>query len=425
MRRRVTRLRDLPLMDFAPGALFLFAIVCLAPRLSVPDTYVFDEVYHAYTAGEYVAGNADAYVWSTTAPREGVAYMWNHPPLGVLLIAGGILVWGNDAFGWRFAPVIFGAAGIVLAFLLALRVTKDRMVALLVAGLLLAEGLYFAQARVGMLDVFGTFFAMGALLSLHGFLTGDVERAAWPIVRTGLWLGAALATKWNAAYLAACCGLVVLWKVRRLPKLWPWVVAGLGIVPVVVYLAVYVPFFAVGHTAAEWVELQKQIYLYHTRLTATHPWSSSWWEWPLALRPVWYWTHPVGERVQNGFAAQNILLTWSFLPAVIWLAWRWLRSQAALTVLLIGFFGQWLPWALVPRIAFTYHFLPSVPFGVLAVAVAVAAAHRRGGRARAIAWVYVALVVATFVFYYPILTGIPLSKTALAWRLWLPGWVIR
>lgn len=422
MRRR---LRDLPLTDFAPGVLFLVAVVCFAPRLSVPDKYVFDEVYHAYTAGEYVAGNADAYVWSTQAPREGVAYMWNHPPLGVLLIATGILTWGNVAFGWRFVPVIFGAAGIVLAFLLALRVTKDRMVALLTAGLLLAEGLYFAQARVGMLDVFGTFFAMGALLSLHGFLEGEMERAAWPIVRTGLWLGAALATKWNAAYLAACCGLVVLWKVRRLPRLWPSVVVGLGAVPVLVYLAAYVPFFAVGHTASEWVELQKQIYLYHTRLTATHPWSSSWWQWPLALRPVWYWTNQVGERVQNGFAAQNIVLTWSFLPAVTWLAWRWRRSPAALTVLLIGFFGQWLPWAAVPRIAFTYHFLPSVPFGVLAVAVAVATAHRRGGRARRLAWGYVALVVATFVFYYPILTGIPLSRQALAWRLWLPGWVPR
>jgi len=51
--------------------------------------------------------------------------------------------------------------------------------------------------------------------------SGDVERAAWPIVRTGLWLGAALATKWNAAYLAACCGLVVLWKVRQVFTAFP------------------------------------------------------------------------------------------------------------------------------------------------------------------------------------------------------------
>jgi dolichyl-phosphate-mannose--protein O-mannosyl transferase len=421
----VTRFRDLLVTDLAPGVLFLFAILCFAPRLSVPQQYVFDEVYHAYTAGQYVAGNADAYVWSTHAPKEGVAYMWNHPPLGILLIAGGIEIFGDDSFGWRFSAVIFGAAGIVLAWFLTLRVTKDRMVALLVAGLLLCEGLYFAQARVGMLDVFGTFFSTAALLSLYRFLTEE-QRVPWAIVRTGLWLGLALATKWNAAYLALFCGLVVVWKVLRVPRLWGWVVLGLGVVPFAVYLAAYVPFFYVGHTASEWVELQKQIYMYHTRLTATHPWSSSWWQWPLALRPVWYWTSTLADgRVENGFAAQNILLTWSFLPAVCWLAYRWRRSSAELTVLLIGFFGQWLPWALVPRIAFTYHFLPAVPFGVLAVAMAVAAAHRAGGWARKLAWIYVALVVATFLFYYPILTGIPMSRDALAWRLWLPGWVPR
>ena len=425
-RNAVTRLRELLTWDLAPGLLFLFGVICLAPRLAIPDKYVFDEVYHAYTAGQYVAGNADAYVWNTTAPREGVAYMWNHPPLGVLLITTGILTWGDDSFGWRFTPVLFGAAGIVLAYFLALRVTRDRFVALLTAGLLLAEGLYFAQARIAMLDVFGTFFAMAALFSLHGFLTDGLERAPWAIVRTGLWLGLAIATKWNAAYLAVCCGLVILAKVARRPRLWPWVAVGLGLVPFLVYLGAYVPFFLVGHTASEWVEVQKQIYFYHTRLEATHPWSSRWWQWPLALRPVWYWTAALPDgRVANGFAAQNIALTWSFLPAVIWLAYRWRRSHAALTVLLIGFFGQWLPWALVPRIAFTYHFLPAVPFGVLSVAVAVATAHRHGGWARRLAWTYVAIVLATFVFYYPILTGLPLSQDALAWRLWLPGWVPR
>jgi len=105
-RNAVTRLRELLTWDLAPGLLFLFGVICLAPRLAIPDKYVFDEVYHAYTAGQYVAGNADAYVWNTTAPREGVAYMWNHPPLGVLLITTGILTWGDNSFGRRFTPVL-------------------------------------------------------------------------------------------------------------------------------------------------------------------------------------------------------------------------------------------------------------------------------------------------------------------------------
>ncbi|MFN8592123.1 MAG: hypothetical protein U0031_11755 [Thermomicrobiales bacterium] len=41
----------------------------------------------------------------------------------------------------------------------------------------------------------------------------------------------------------------------------------------------------------------------------------------------------------------------------------WGRRAAALVVLLIGFTGQWLPWALSPRGTFVYHFMPAVPLG--------------------------------------------------------------
>jgi dolichyl-phosphate-mannose--protein O-mannosyl transferase len=418
------------LTDIVPGLLFFLAMALFAPRLSVPADYEFDEVYHAYTAGQYVAGNADAYLWNKTAPREGVAYMWNHPPAGLLCIASGILIWGDNAFGWRFASAMFGAAGIVLVYRLSLRLTSDRRVAILAAVLTLCDGMYFMQSRVAMLDVFGTVFALAALASLYEVLTAEDARLAAPIVRTGIFLGLALATKWNAAYLCACCGIAVVVRVvlalRRTRaaglRAAGAAVAGLGIVPFAIYLLAYVPFFVSGHSWGQWIEVQRQIFLYHTRLTATHPWSSKWWEWPLALKPVWYWTAADRGLVANGYAAPNPILYWAFLPAVAALAIRWRRNLPALTVLLIGFFGQWLPWALVPRIAFAYHFLPAVPFGALAVASAVIAMHARAGLTRVAAWAYVAAVVAAFVFYYPILVGLPLTPAALGWRLWLPGW---
>ena len=48
---------------------FAAAIALFAPRLTVPNAYVFDEVYHAYTAGQYAAGNHDAYLLGHFAPR--------------------------------------------------------------------------------------------------------------------------------------------------------------------------------------------------------------------------------------------------------------------------------------------------------------------------------------------------------------------
>ena len=409
-----------------PGLLFLAAVALFAPRLTIPEEYIFDEVYHGYTAGQYVAGNADAYVWNTKAPREGVAYMWNHPPAGILGIAGGILIWGDDAFGRRVASVLFGAAGIVLTYWLTRRLAGEQAPALLAAGLVLMDGMYFTQSRVAMLDIFGVVFALAALLSLHDYLLAPPGAAAWPIVRTGLLLGLALATKWNAAYLSLACGLVVLVREARHGRRGnlAWIPLGLGLVPLAVYFAAYVPFFSSGHDLDQWIELQKQIYYYHTRLEATHPWSSSFWQWPLAAKPVWYWvSHLDDGRVANVYAAGNPVLYWGFVPAVAAVAVRfWRQRPAALAVLLIGFFGQWLPWALVPRIAFAYHFLPAAPLGAAALAIVLWPPIRRGGLARALALGYVALVVLCFVWIYPILAGVPLSQAGLEWRFLMPSW---
>jgi dolichyl-phosphate-mannose--protein O-mannosyl transferase len=69
-----------------------------------------------------------------------------------------------------------------------------------------------------------------------------------------------------------------------------------------------------------------------------------------------------------------------------------------------------------------YHFLPAVPFGCLAVAMAVADGWRRGGAWRPLAAGYVVAVVAAFAFFYPIYTSWPLTPEQLGARMWLPGW---
>lgn len=410
----------------APGLLFAAALILFTARLAVPQKYMFDEVYHAYTAGQYVAGNPDAYLWNTKAPREGVAYMWNHPPAGVLLIAGGILVFGDNSWGWRLASALFGAAGIVLSYFLALKLTRSNGVATLASCLLLMDGLYLAQSRIAMLDIFGVVFLMAALLAVRSYLSSPPDRVLGPLLCAGLFLGLALATKWNAAVPWALVGAVALSRALalRLPaRHLVGVPIGLFALPVAVYLLAYVPFFLTGHDLAQFVELQKQILAYHVHLKATHRFQSSWWMWPLGQRPVWYFTHRAGDTVANVYAVGNAVLYAGFLPAVAWVAWKWwkARRQAELVVLLVGFLGSWLQWALVARITFLYHFLPAVPLGCITVADALAGLARAGGVRRALAFAYVGLVALFFLWLYPLEVAIPLGPRALALREWLVG----
>jgi dolichyl-phosphate-mannose--protein O-mannosyl transferase len=154
-----------------------------------------------------------------------------------------------------------------------------------------------------------------------------------------------------------------------------------------------------------------------------HDDSSPWWQWPLAARGVWYYVNERRHELAVVFGNGNPLLYWPMVVAVAWVAIDWWgRRSIALLILCLGFFGQWLPWALSPRGTFIYHFLPSVPLGCLALAVAIANGWRQGGLARGAAAVYTIAVIATFVFFYPIYTAMPLTPDQVDLRMWLPSW---
>ena len=87
-------------------------------RLDYPSKFMFDEVYHAYTATQYLQGNKDAWVWWTKAPKEGVAYEWTHPPLAKeIMTASMFLVKSQDGWAWRLPGVLLGIFSVFLIYL--------------------------------------------------------------------------------------------------------------------------------------------------------------------------------------------------------------------------------------------------------------------------------------------------------------------
>ena len=448
------------LQRLLPLLLFLTALGFYLPRLAYPENYIFDEILSAYTAGEYAAGNAGAYLWDNPcsvlhsdagcvkanpdAVRDGRVgkYQWDHPPFGRNMIAVGILLFGNNSFGWRISNVVFGAMGIVIAYYLGMRLSGRRIVGLLTAGFLLFDGLYFAYSRAGLIDLYVAVLMVGALLAFLTYLSAPPDRIRWPLFVTGVLLGLGIATKWNAGYAALLIGLVTVGRLGHL--LWlrhrgatsqevrngirehliciPFM---LGAVPASMYVLTYAPFFLEGYSLAQFVDLQKTAFRIQTTLTYDNAQSSQWWQWPLALRPVWFGNRSLGDgRIATTYANGNPLLYWAFLPAMAWVCFHWWRTRrTALIVLAIGFFGQWLPWILVEKNAYVYHFLPAVPFGCVAVATAIVhLCQRNKGWRRTLAIEYVVVVVLVFAFFYPVYACLPISHAALALRMWFPSW---
>lgn len=374
---------------------FLFAGRVI--RLSYPTIFYFDEVYHAFTAKEIVSGNSVAWeYWAT--PPQGFAYEWTHPPLAKIIMAGGMLVFGQNSFGWRFPGVLFGIAAVVLVWLLGKQLFKKSLPAIFATVLFSLDGLPFVMSRIGMNDIYFLAFTMAAILF---FLKGKYFWSA-------LFLGLAIASKWTAFFAIPILGVAWILYKRRVEwgYLWYFVLLPL------IYFASYLIFFTSGHTLLEWWQTQQQMWWYHTGLEATHPYSSLWWSWPVMLKPVWLFVEHLQDKVANIYASGNPIVFWGGLAGVITsLVVAAKKHNKALLFLLVCYLGFFLPWATSPRIMFLYHYLPSVPFMTLLFGWLLGRVWERGGSKKLLVIGYLLLVTIAFIFYYPIWTGIP-----------MPGW---
>jgi predicted membrane-bound dolichyl-phosphate-mannose-protein mannosyltransferase len=120
---------------------------------------------------------------------------------------------GMNAFAWRLPGVIAGALTAGLVYLLGRLLFRRRSVALVAAALVLADGMFFVMARIGMNDVYVGLFLVAAyvLFVLLWQQRGRAGPAFWlgmPVL--GLLLGLALASKWVAAYAIGALGILIL-----------------------------------------------------------------------------------------------------------------------------------------------------------------------------------------------------------------------
>lgn len=269
----------------ALAGIMFFALAARMIRLNDPPQRYFDEVYHAYTAQQWAKGNTDAWLWSTRAPDKGNAYEWTHPPLAKLAMQWSVQRFGNNPWAWRLPGALLGTLDVLLIYGLAATLFRHRGVALLAAALAALDVLPLFASRIGMNDVYCvTFILLALLLVLR-------ERWAWFAPAA---VGLALACKWTALYALPLLGFVHLLQGLQRAR-WPIgrhaALAALYLICVpTIYLASYAPFFRAGFSGGQFVELQKQMWFYHTGLTATHPYSSKAWQWPVLIKAVWCFT---------------------------------------------------------------------------------------------------------------------------------------
>ncbi len=405
-----------------------FAVLCLV-RLTIPSRPFFDEVHYLPAARAVLALSHPVNV--------------EHPPLGKQLLALGMALFGDRPIGWRAMPVLFGVLG-MFAAMRAMWFTSLSRFATLAFGILLATAApLLIQSRIAMLDIFMCSFALVALWMCAGAVREN-ETARWRLAAAGAAIGFALASKWNALPIALLPGLAFLlvrarsagWRfltTRRGPPIGGITLleAGLwlGLLPLAVYAACYWPFFfyekgAISPLAL--VELHQKMLRMQESVIKPHTYQSVWYQWVGNWRAIWYY-YEVGDGAQRGVLLVGNPLTMLIgLPAVLWCAWagvmrrRW--DALAVAVLYAATLGLWI---VSPKpVQFYYHYLLPSCFLMAALALALDAIWRRGGKWRRVPLAVLLAACAVFAYFWPIYSAAPLhgGKKSYEHFTWLRSW---
>jgi dolichyl-phosphate-mannose-protein mannosyltransferase len=421
------------------------------------NTY-FDEIYHARTAYEHLF--------------KLPPYETTHPPLGKLIISIGILIFGMVPFGWRFAGTIFGVLMVPIMYLFGKKISNNTFLAFTSGFLMMFDFMHFTQTRISTIDSFVTLFVILMYYFMYDYFMVksyniSFKKSLVPLGLSGLFFGLGIASKWIALYGAA--GLALLLFIAKIgefidfdramkkrKKLPVWtktfikknVFATLGmcvvffiIVPGIIYFTSYIPFMmspgnqpnfnenisfsdSVANLAP--IRNSKDMLNYHSNLTAQdHPYKSSWYEWPFIKKPIcYYYTSSIepNNNTSNITSMGNPAIWWfgafAFLISGIIAL---IKKDKSFVPIFIAALFQYVPWILVDRMTFIYHYFSIVPFIILSIVYFFKYLLDFDRQLRYVIIIYLSIVALLFIGFYPVISGMEVSTEwieTLEWGKW-------
>lgn len=377
-----------------------------------PEKLLLDEHHFVKNAQNYLQHRTD----------------WNdHPPLGKLLIAASILLFGDHALAWRMPALIAGVLLVALGGWASARLFRSPMAGWLAAALLSADGFFIGYSRVALLD---GFLALGAIVAL---LCCTARWTPWLALGAGVVVGLAASTKFTGGALAlplfAALATSPTTVRRRLGM-----AAALAVTAGLVYFGQFALGLWLTHRPASVVDVvhaTSRLVEGHANATAMkNPLTSSWPTWALPRRPLLLGYEVSGRNARALSAVGNLATWWGALGvalAVGWTTlWRGLSTTLAETkngratlLTLLTALAFLAPWVLTHRDSYIYHYLPSYAALVVLLSGWLAELwHERPKHVLA----FMLVVLGVALFYAPVWSFFRLKIAYVEYRLPFASW---
>ena len=396
-------------------------------------TFIFDEVY-------YVDGARDLLKFGVEVTGNNPEFVV-HPPIGKWLIALGIQLFGDSAFGWRFTTAVAGSVMILLIALIAHRLFRNPLLTGLASALMAVDGLALVHSRTALLD---NFLALFILTATYFF----IRRQYW---WTAIALGIALGIKWSAIYFILVFGVIALYRAfthhtgKALIRPTLERIGQFVLLPTGIYLISWIGWFnsqrgwARDYSAnvlTSFVHYHQQILNFHTSLTEKHTYQANPWSWLIMGRPTsFFYQSPKGcgadSCSQEILALGTPLLWWSATIALSVVVGLWLRAalmrriEPALTIIVAGMTAGYLPWFFYQsRTVFTFYAIVFQPFLILALVYCAQLIRSKfGRRGEIVIAAGILLITLNFLYFLPIYMGDVITYEAWRDRMWFPSWI--
>jgi dolichyl-phosphate-mannose--protein O-mannosyl transferase len=381
---------------------------------------------------------------------------------------------------YRWLNALFGSLLCLLAYFFAYAIWKNKNFALIVCFFVAIDGSLLVDSRFALANVYIVFFGLSALLCAAKSQSSDGNARYW-LLSSGIFLGLAASVKWNGlGYLLVILSFfVALYSIQKIDRhelrftqtqanrlrnqktinniqqkinvinavpQWEYLMYFLA-VPLLVYVVIYIPDLQFN-TEYGFLEKHQQQVGFHQIMVEEneHPYCSIWYSWPFMIRPIGYFfsssdaIDAFGNTItlfKDVHLFPNPFLYWFSAIAILtmgvqWLKlfWQWINQGTVsykfylFMFLLLGYFANLLPWALVSRCVFLYQYQPASVFAFLALAWYLAQLLKSESlKYKMLSWGILTIIVISFLYWLPFQLGITLESDAFYARMWFQSWI--
>lgn len=367
---------------------------------------VFDEVLYARTGYEYLNNQK--------------GFEDTHPPLGKIIMAIGIKLFGMTPFGWRIMSTLFGVMMVPAMYMFGRKFFSERLYIVGCTMLMMFDCMHFTQTRTSLIDSYSVFFIiMMYYYMMDVYSSSEMDRKyKRSLFLSGLFFSLGVATKWIVVYGGV--GLAVLYFIslyrnfrynRRdvVRALCMGVLFFVGM-PIVAYMLVYIPVLKpTGYSVAGVVQQIRDMWVFHRDEWMARYDSSRWYEWIFNMKPLSFYGRSVEYGKVEGITTVGNPTIWlvSLVSVVASAIIGYKKKDNRVWVFVVGYLCQYMPWMFITRTTYIYHYFSAVSFAMFAIMYVFRWLSEYKTRDVV---EYLVIVVLSFLLYYPMISGMIINE---------------